>query len=973
MTVSHGFELFRDEEVSEINARARMWRHVKTGAELLSIEIDDENKVFGITFRTPPSDSTGVPHILEHAVLGGSRKYRVREPFVELVKGSLNTFVNAFTYPDKTVYPVASTNQQDFYNLIEVYLDAVLHPLITPHHLQQEGWHYELDDVDGPLTFKGVVFNEMKGAYSSPDDVLRRQSQRSLFPDTVYGQDSGGDPAAIPDLTYEQFKGFHDRYYHPSNARIFFYGDDDPEERLRILDEYLTEFEELPVDSEIPLQPTFEKPQRLELPYSVDADQTNGQAPKAMVQVNWALPPYTDATEVMALDVLSYALLGTPASPLRKALIDSGLGEDLTGAGYRTGMLQPMFSVGLKGVAEADTEQVEVLILETLRLLAKEGFDPDMVEAAVNTTEFELRENNTGRYPRGLSVMLTALGTWLYDGDPLLPLRYDAPLTAVESNLDADPTYLQNLIRAHLLDNPHRTTVFLLPDPALTERRDAAEKARLAAARSEMDADAIQAVLENMQTLRRIQETPDSPEDLAALPMLTRDDLDREEKEIPLDVAESHGSQVLFHDLFTNGILYVDLGFNLRALPQDLLPFARLFGRALLEMGTETEDYVKLSQRIGRKTGGIGTTAFTSAVETDEGGAAWLIVRGKSTIEQTADLLDLLRDVLLTVQLDNRERFRQMVLEAKASAEAGLVPGGHIVVNTRLRAHYSAGDWAGEQIGGVENIFFLRRLAEQIENDWSAVLARLEEIRRRLINRSAMVCNVTLDAESYGRFHPRLTQFIESLPTAEPELYTWTPAAFAPNEGLTIPAQVNYVGKGARLYDLGYELHGSIMVVTNLLRTTWLWEKIRVQGGAYGGFSTFGKQSGVFNFLSYRDPNLMGSLATYDGTADFLRHLELSDDELTKNIIGAIGTLDAYQLPDAKGYTSMLRHLLGETHAERQQFRDEVLGTTLADLRAFGDVLGEVARVGRVVVLGAPGAISAASGDDAWLQIQKVL
>ena len=854
-----------------------------------------------------------------------------------------------------------------------MYLDGVFHPLITPHHLQQEGWHYELENLDAPLIYKGVVFNEMKGNYSSPDNLLAEYSQHSIFPDNTYCEDSGGDPRAIPNLTYEQFTEFHRTFYHPSNSRIFFYGDDDAVERLRLLNEYLQDFDALEVDSAVSLQPSFDEPVHQVFAYSVDANQQDGQTPRAMVEMNWLLTEFTDPAEVMALNVLSHALMDTPASPLRKALIDSGLGEDVTGGGLSAWTRQLTFSAGLKGVQVGDTGQVESLILNTLAHLAADGLAPEMVEAALNTIEFSLRENNTGRYPRGLALMLNALHTWLHERDPLVPLRYEAPLTAVKQTIAADPKYLQQLIRKYLLDNAHRSTIILEPDAELAQREEAAEKERLAAVRDSLNADELQAIIDNAQELRRIQETPDSPEALAALPVLTLDDLDKESKTIPVVVSKLQGSQLLTHDLFTNGIVYLDIGFNLQTLPQELLPYAALFGHALLEMGTETEDFVTLSQRIGRKTGGISAPLFTSAAINQDGGAAWLLLRGKATMQQTGDLLDILRDILLTVKLDNPERFRQIVLKAKASKEASLAPSGHIVVNTRLRAHFDPGAWASEQTGGIEYLFFLRRLAEQIESDWTAVLADLETIRLHLINRNAMLCNVTLDEDNMSKFEPQLSNFLSTLPAEQASLQSWQPAALPTSEGLTIPAQVNYVGKGANLYDLGYNVNGSVSVITNLLRTTWLWEKIRVQGGAYGGFCVFDRPSGIFNFLSYRDPNLSQSLQNYDGTAEFLRNLELNDAELTKNIIGAIGSLDTYQLPDARGFTSLQRYLIGLTDAARQQYRDELLATTVSDFHAFADVLAQLNKVGEVVVLGAAETMQRAQAEGVMLTTKKVL
>jgi hypothetical protein len=903
---------------------------------------------------------------MEHSVLGGSRKYRAKEPFVELLKGSLKTFVNAFTSADRTVYPVASPNLQDFYNLVDVYLDAVLHPLITANHLAQEGWHYALEDIDEPLIYKGIVFNEMKGAYSSPEGVLFRYSKETLFPDNEYGFDSGGDPEVMPDLTYEQFKQFHETYYHPSNAKFFFYGDDPEEKRLEILDSYLSEFEGQVVESSIDLQAPFAAPKQFVKPYSVDKETAD---PKSYIQINWALPEITDHTLTMALSILSYALVSTQASPLRKILTDSGLGDDLTGGGLSGWGRQMTFSVGMKGVNRADTDKVESLILETLGQLAEEGFEEEMVESAVNSIEFRLRENNTGSFPRGIAVMMRAISWWVYDGEPFEGMRYEAALTAVKEALATDPHTLQKLINQYLLQNNHRTTLILQPDPELNDRLETAERAKLAQIKAAMSQSELQAIMEQTRELKRIQETPDPPEVLAEIPRLTLDDLERENKTIPIEISENNGAKILYHDLFTNGIAYLDLAFNLQVLPQELLPLVPLFGAALFGVGTEKEDFVKLSQRIGRKTGGVYASNFTTAVRDDPNGATWFIVRGKATVEQTAELLDILRDVLLTVKLDNPERFKQLVLRAKSGKESGLIPSGHSVVSGRLRAHFNKNDWLSERMSGISNLFFLRQLAEDVVNDWPSVLAKLEEIRRLLLNRPGMVCNVTLDGENWTAVQPQIHSFLNDLPATQVPLVTWTADFPTSHEGLTIPAQVNYVGKGANLYDLGYKLHGSMFVISNYVRLTHLWEKIRAQGGAYGAFFNFDQQSGTLNMLSYRDPNLQGTLENFDKTAAFLRHLELSEDELVKGIISVIGGIDAPQLPDAKGYTSMIRHLTGITDEYRQQLRDEVLATTAADFTALAEVMDRFVANGRVVVMGSPEAVGKQDG----LRVIKVM
>ncbi len=972
MTILHGFELVSETTIEELNTVARRYRHVQTGADLLSLIADDENKVFGITFRTPPPDSTGVAHILEHSVLGGSKKYPLKEPFVQLIKGSLKTFLNAMTYPDRTVYPVASTNLQDFYNLVDVYLDAVLHPLITPHHLDQEGWHYELEQVDAPLKYKGVVFNEMKGAYSSPEGLLYRTSQQALYPDTAYGLDSGGDPAVIPNLTYAQFKAFHTTYYHPSNALIYFYGDDDPTERLRLLDGVLRDFREQPVDADVTEQPRFVAPRRVMRPYGVEAG--SEQAPKDFVQINWLLPTSEDADLVMGLSLLSYALLGTQASPLRKRLTDSGLGEDVTGGGLSATLREMTFSAGLKGVTPGHDAEVEQLILDILADLAETGIEQEMIEAAFNTFEFSLRENNTGSSPRGLSIMFRSLRNWLYGRDPLAPLAFEAPLAAVRKALDSDPNYLLAMIRTYLLENTHRVTVVLTPDEDYNAARTAEEQARLDAAAAGMDEATRGQIVANTLELKKRQEAQDTPELLALLPTLKLSDLAREVKTVPTVLDEIHEGALLYHDLFTNGIVYLELGFDLHGVAPELLPYARLFSQSLTEMGTESEDFVRLSQRIGRTTGGIYPSSFISARRNDADQAAWLLVHGKSTMSQAPAMLNIMHDILLTVRLDNRDRLRQIVLKNKARAEGGLTPGGHGVVDGRLRAAYSDASWASEQWGGLDHLFFLRRLVTDLEQDWPGVLEKLEAARAQIVNRRGMVVNVTLDAENWATFEPHLRELVATLPAQVPAHIPWTRAETPAGEGLSVPAQINYVGKGANLYELGYTYDGSIHVISNHLRTSYLWDKIRVQGGAYGAFCRFSQQSGVWTFLSYRDPNLLDTLDVYDRTPEFLRTFELGDDDLTKSIIGAISTLDAYQLPDAKGYSALVRHLVGETDEMRQATRDQVLETSAADFRAFAEVMEAVRQTGRTVVMGAADALQQANAvRGEFMKIQRVL
>ncbi|HEX9840236.1 MAG TPA: insulinase family protein [Anaerolineales bacterium] len=965
------FTLLQEQTIPELNATAYYYVHKRTGARLLSIVNEDENKVFSINFRTPPKDSTGVAHILEHSVLNGSEKYPVKDPFVQLRKGSLATFVNAFTYPDKTCYPVASQNIQDFYNLIDVYLDAVFYPLISEQTLMQEGWHFELNGPSEPLTYKGVVFNEMKGAYSSPDGVLGTRVRNSLFPKHVYGVVSGGDPRHIPDLTYEAFKAFHERYYHPSNSFIFFYGNDEPEKRLELMEKYLKPYKKTKVNSKIPLKKPFKRAKKVQ--YAYDAGQDADIRRKHYLTVNWALPDTSDPVMNFSLRILGHILIGTPASPLKKALLDSGLGEDLAGIGLESSLRQILFSAGLKGTRARDAKKIEGLVLNTLENLVREGIDPDMIAAAINTIEFRLRENNTGGFPSGLALMLRALTTWLHDDDPIKLLAFEASLNDIKARLVNDSHYFEKLIQAHLLDNTHRTTLRFKPDPELGRRFEEEQKDRLGQIREALTEQQLNEIAEKTRQLKEHQETPDSEEALATIPVLRLEDLEKQSRTIPIEVTDMQDAKVLYHDLFTNGIVYLDLGFDLHALPKDLLPLTEVFARALLEMGTETEDYVKLSQRIGKGTGGISGTAVAATVIGSGKSVAKLFLRGKATVQQSDELLNILQDVLLAAKFDNRERLKQIVLEEKADLESSLVPQGHIYVNQRLRAQFSESGWAKEQMSGISYLFALRDLEKAIDKKWPSVLEKLEIMRQALVNRSTLLCNVTVDAANWDSFRPQLDSFLSALASTKIKLSTFDIQLAQTKEGLTIPAQVNYVGKGANLYDLGYEYDGSAEVIVRYLRIAYLHEKIRVQGGAYGAFSILDDATGTFTYLSYRDPNVPATIENFDKAAAFLRGLDssrLSDGELTKAIIGAIGDIDAYQLPDAKGYTSMLRYLTNRTDALRQKTREEVLSTNGEDFIAFGEVLEKAAESDAVTVLGSQNALESAN---IGLNVTKVL
>ena len=954
----HGFTLVEEQYIQEYGSQVLLYRHDKTGAQVMSAINDDENKTFGATFRTPVGDSKGTPHILEHSVLCGSRKYPIKEPFVELMKGSLNTFLNAFTYPDRTCYPVASTNLQDYYNLMDVYLDAVLHPkcIEDPQIFAQEGWHLELDAPSDPLAYKGVVFNEMKGVYSSPDSVNGRVTQRALFPDNTYAEDSGGDPRDIPNLTFDQFKGFYEAYYHPSNARFWFYGDDPSEERLLRLNEYLTEFEARPVDSAVAPQALFNEPRRVVERYAAGAEdaEEGGGDPKAFVSVNWLLTeePLDLETE-LALGFLNYLMLGTSASPLRKALTDSGFGESIIGGGVEDELRQPVFSIGLKGVKEEDSAAVETLVLNTLERLEKEGFSESAVEAAVNTIEFSLRENNTGRFPRGLSLMLRAMAAWIYDRDPFRPLKWEDDLANFKSRIASGEDVFGPLIRHFLLDNKHRVTVELRPDARLGEEIEAEEVSRLDAERAKMVEADLESIVSSTRVLKEKQETPDSPEALACVPSLALTDIPREASTVPTVIDNgANGVTTLAHDLFTNDVIYLDIALDLRPVPAELLPLVPLFCRALTQMGTSTQSFIELTERIGRKTGGLGVSPFVSPVKDSPNPIGYVMVRGKAMADKSGDLLDIVKDVLTTAKLDDKERFRQMVLETKSGMEAGVVGSGQSFAGTRLDAQRSVAGWVSEVMGGISYLDFIRGLVNRVDSDWEGVQADLERIRGVLLQRRGALVNITGDEGALSAASGHLAEFWEALPAAAASDANWSGSLIAQNEALVVPTQVNYVCKAANLYeDAGYKLSGSSYVITKLLSTSYLWDRVRVSGGAYGAYGDFDTHSGMFTYSSYRDPNLLKTADVYDGAVEFLSQLDLTDEELARAIIGTIGDIDSYQLPDSKGRTAFMRHILGVTDEERQQRRNEVLGTSMKDFKEFAEALDAVKNKGKVVAV----------------------
>ena len=968
----HGFSLVEERTLSEVGGTARLWRHKATGAQLLSIVNADENKCFGVSFRTPPKDSTGVAHILEHSVLCGSERYPVKEPFVELLKGSLQTFLNAFTFPDKTCYPVASANLQDFYNLIDVYLDAVFHPRISEDIFRQEGWHVEAGSDDSPWSYKGVVYNEMKGAYSSPDSVLAEKSQQAVFPDTLYSLDSGGDPERIPDLDYASFREFHSRHYQPGNARFFFWGDDPEDARLARIDAELKRLKAHspePADLAVPLQQQLDEPRRVVVPYAAGPGET-----RTMFTVNWLLGERGNVSEALLMEMLEHILEGLPGSPLRQALISSGLGEDTTGCGLETDLRQMYYSTGLKGVAADDLFRAEALILDTLRGLAENGIPQEAVEAAVNSVEFAYRENNSGRFPRGLAAMIQALSTWLYDGDPIAALAWEAPLQALKARIAAGEPVFENALRRHFLDNPHRAHVVLVPDAKLGEARLNAEAERLEALKTAASPEERALLAEETLHLQEAQAAEDSAEALATIPALGLGDLPA--RNMPLSLEERQIPQTaLVHELPTAGIAYASLLLPVTRIPERLLPLLPLFCRSLTETGTARRDMAALGSHMAAKTGGVGATTLSGLKLGSRETFCHVALSGKAVYDKIPDLFAIMEEILLEPATDPdmlRERLGQMLLEEKARLEYGIQAAGHATVGARLRARFTGEGALMEQLGGLTALESVHVLLRQLEEEPESLLADLEELRRAIVGSQGIIFDCTAEAEGLALAERHAAPLLARLPKSRQaknsiEIRNLAPMTWLPKaEALLAPAQVNYVGKAANLYDLGYQWHGSASVILRYLRMGRLWDEVRVRGGAYGVSCSLDRVGGTFVCASYRDPNVEGTLQAYDGLAAFLRGSAPDRARLTQAIVGAVGDLDAYLLPDARGARALGCWLSGNSEDLRQRTREEMLAATAEDFVRFADTLEAAAAVGDICVLGGQKAEKAAQ-DGGWM------
>jgi Predicted Zn-dependent peptidases, insulinase-like len=947
--VYHGFQFLHKEQIADIGSEAFLFRHVKSGARLLYLRNDDENKVFTISFRTPPEDNTGVFHILEHSVLCGSAKYPVKEPFVELLKGSLSTFLNAFTFSDKTMYPLASKNDKDFQNLIDVYLDAVFHPNIYKYKeiLQQEGWHYELNDVKDPINLKGVVYNEMKGVFSSPEGLLMRANQNSLFPDNAYGFESGGDPESIPDLTYQHFIDSHRKYYSPANSYIYLYGKLDIDQKLDYLDKsYLSKYDQIDVDSTIAEQKPTGKTQTVRsypiLPGEEDKDKT-------YLSLNFAVSEATDPETYLAFDMLDYLLLDSPAAPLKKAILDAGIGRDVFGS-YDNSIRQPYFSVNVKNANEAQKDAFKKVVHDTLSSLVKKGIDKKLIEAAINVKEFQLREADYGSMPKGLIYSITIMDSWLYDGDPLTHMRFEKTLAKIKRALTGD--YFESLIEKYLLNSNHESLVIVKPSKTLAKEETDALTAKLAAFKVSLDPAALAQLVANTKKLQQRQSSEDSPEDLRKIPLLSLDDINKKTEELPLSETDIDGVKVLYHELPTNKIAYLGLYFDTAAVPQNQIPMLALLKELLGKIDTETYAYEALVNELNIQTGDVHFETEVISDKTDDNlNATKFTVKAKILQSKLSEGFSLIHDILYGSRFDNKKRIHDIVKEIKSRMEIAFSQSGNAVALRRVGAYFSRSAAYKEQLRGLSFYQFIRDLDADFDRKYDQLAGDLKQLAGSLFSKEHLVIGLTGNHEIFERAREQFDKLGLASAPGKPAAAPAIELIPDRNEGLMTSSKVQYVAKGANFRKLGFDYIGQLLVLKQVLTLDYLWNRVRVLGGAYGcGVSV--ESSGNFIFWSYRDPNLRETLKIYDDAAQFAASFKADPFTMTKYIIGTISNLDAPLTPSGIGELSDDRYFAHVSEQDIQGLREEVLATKPEDIQKFSGLLQKIVGENHLCVYG---------------------
>lgn len=955
------YEILDEHRVEDVQSDGFILRHKKSGARIAILSNNDDNKVFYIGFRTPPEDETGVPHIIEHTTLCGSKKFPVKDPFIELAKGSLNTFLNAMTYPDKTVYPVASCNDQDFKNLMDVYLDAVFNPNITKYEeiFKQEGWHYELTGKDDELKINGVVYNEMKGAYSSPDEVLSSQIYRSLFPDNTYSKDSGGNPEYIPKLTYEAYLDFYHKYYHPSNSYIYLYGDMDVVERLEWLDkEYLSLYDYKKVNSEINKQPAFDEIKNVEAQYSITMD--DSQENKTYLSYNRVVGDSLDEMLYQAFDVLDYALVNSPGAPVKQALIDAGIGDDVYGS-YDAGILQPVFSFVAKNANASQADEFESIIESTLKEVVKTGINKEALLAGINSSEFKFREADFGQFPKGLLFGLNCLDSWLFDDmKPFIHLECLGTFAKLRKAVDTD--YFEKLIQEYLLDNTHGSSVTVKPKRGLGNEREEALAKELSDYKASLSDEEIKKLIEDTEHLKKYQEEPSSDEDLRKLPMLTRADMKKNAMPFSNIEDELLDVKVVRHDIESNGIDYISFLFDAGDFAQSELGYLGFFTNALGLVSTEKYSYTDLANATNIYTGGISTGTASHPDIKDRNNFVFKFEVKLKVLEKNLDkALELMEQMLLTSDFTDTKRLGELVAQIKARLQANLSSSGHLVAAMRSMSSFSRYALYQDELKGVAFYRSICRIEKELSESPKSVSDKLAAIAKKLFARNRMLISFTGNNEAYGNAKPSLEKVIAgfnkmSAVGNQAEVHFNTA-----KEAFIDASQIQYVAKTGDFICEGYEYTGALRLLRIILSYDYLWINVRVKGGAYGCMNTF-LRSGESYFVSYRDPNLSDTLDVYDRIPEYIKRFSPDERDMTKYIIGTFSALDTPMNPEAKGSRSLSAYLEGITYEQIQKERNEILNAQPEDIRRLADLVEAVLKKDSICVIGNENMIKESAG-----------
>lgn len=955
------YEILDEHRVEDVQSDGFILRHKKSGARIAILSNNDDNKVFYIGFRTPPEDETGVPHIIEHTTLCGSKKFPVKDPFIELAKGSLNTFLNAMTYPDKTVYPVASCNDQDFKNLMDVYLDAVFNPNITKYEeiFKQEGWHYELTGKDDELKINGVVYNEMKGAYSSPDEVLSSQIYRSLFPDNTYSKDSGGNPEYIPKLTYEAYLDFYHKYYHPSNSYIYLYGDMDVVERLEWLDkEYLSLYDYKKVNSEINKQPAFDEIKNVEAQYSITMD--DSQENKTYLSYNRVVGDTLDEMLYQAFDVLDYALVSSPGAPVKQALIDAGIGDDVYGS-YDAGILQPVFSFVAKNANASQADEFESIIENTLKEVVKTGINKEALLAGINSSEFKFREADFGQFPKGLLFGLNCLDSWLFDDmKPFIHLECLGTFAKLRKAVDTD--YFEKLIQEYLLDNTHGSSVTVKPKRGLGNEREEALAKELSDYKASLSDEEIKKLIEDTEHLKKYQEEPSSDEDLRKLPMLTRADMKKNAMPFSNIEDELLDVKVVRHDIESNGIDYISFLFDAGDFAQSELGYLGFFTNALGLVSTEKYSYTDLANATNIYTGGISTGTASHPDIKDRNNFVFKFEVKLKVLEKNLDkALELMEQMLLSSDFTDTKRLGELVAQIKARLQANLSSSGHLVAAMRSMSSFSRYALYQDELKGIAFYRSICRIEKELSESPKSVSDKLAAIAKKLFARNRMLISFTGNNEAYGNAKPSLEKVIAgfnkiSAVGNQAEVHFNTA-----KEAFIDASQIQYVAKTGDFICEGYEYTGALRLLRIILSYDYLWINVRVKGGAYGCMNTF-LRSGESYFVSYRDPNLSDTLDVYDRIPEYIKSFSPDERDMTKYIIGTFSALDTPMNPEAKGSRSLLAYLEGITYEQIQKERNEILNAQPEDIRRLADLVEAVLKKDSICVIGNENMIKESAG-----------